>query len=121
AEFTDESALEKFANGLELVTYEFEKVPVAAARFLAQRVQVFPPPEALETAQNRLREKHLFQELGIPATEFAPVTAAEDIDAAVEKIGLPAVLKTCRMGYDGKGQWTLRSSEDVARAKSEIG
>jgi 5-(carboxyamino)imidazole ribonucleotide synthase len=121
AEFTDESALEKFANGLELVTYEFENVPVAAARFLAQRVPVFPPPAALETAQDRLREKHLFQELGIPATEFAPVTDAEALDAAVEKIGLPAVLKTCRMGYDGKGQWTLRSSEDVARAKSEIG
>ena len=61
AEFSDESALEKFANGLELVTYEFENVPVAAVRFLAERVPVFPPPAALEAAQDRLREKHLFR------------------------------------------------------------
>ena len=73
AEFSDESALEKFANGLELVTYEFENVPVAAVRFLAERVPVYPPPAALEAAQDRLREKRLFQELGIPTTEFAPV------------------------------------------------
>jgi 5-(carboxyamino)imidazole ribonucleotide synthase len=120
AEFTDEYALEKFANGLELVTYEFENVPVAAARFLAERVPVFPPPAALEAAQDRLREKRLFQELGIPATEFAAVTDSDALDAAVKKIGLPAVLKTCRMGYDGKGQWTLRTAEDVARAKSQL-
>jgi 5-(carboxyamino)imidazole ribonucleotide synthase len=120
AEFTDEYALEKFANGLELVTYEFENVPVAAARFLAERVPVFPPPAALETAQDRLREKHLFRDLGIPATEFAPVRDWEALDAAVKQIGFPAVLKTCRMGYDGKGQWTLRTSEDLAGAKSQL-
>src|SRR3984893_19315677 len=74
ADFDDQAALEKFANGLELVTYEFENVPVAAARFLAERVPVFPPPDALEAAQDRLREKQLFQKLGIPATEFAPGT-----------------------------------------------
>jgi 5-(carboxyamino)imidazole ribonucleotide synthase len=120
AEFSDECALEKFANGLELVTYEFENVPVAAARFLAERVPVFPPPDALEAAQDRLREKQLFQKLGIPATEFAPVTNHEALDAATAKIGLPAVLKTCRMGYDGKGQWMLRTAEDVVRAKSQL-
>jgi 5-(carboxyamino)imidazole ribonucleotide synthase len=120
AEFTDEYALEKFANGLELVTYEFENVPVAAARFLAERVPVFPPPDALEAAQDRLREKQLFQKLGIPATEFAPVANHEALDAAVAKIGLPAVLKTCRMGYDGKGQWMLRAAEDVALAKGQL-
>src|ERR1700693_1655423 len=120
AEFTDEYALEKFANGLELVTYEFENVPVAAARFLAERVSVFPPPDALEAAQDRLREKQLFQKLGIPATDFAAVANHEDLEAAVAKIGLPAVLKTCRMGYDGKGQWMLRTAEDVARAKVQL-
>jgi 5-(carboxyamino)imidazole ribonucleotide synthase len=120
AEFTDECALDKFANGLELVTYEFENVPVAAARFLAERVPVFPPPDALEIAQDRLREKQLFQKLGIPATEFSAVANPEALDAAVKKIGLPAILKTCRMGYDGKGQWILRTAEDVARAKSRL-
>jgi 5-(carboxyamino)imidazole ribonucleotide synthase len=120
AEFSDESALEKFANGLELVTYEFENVPVAAARYLAERVPVFPPPAALETAQDRLREKQLFQDLGIATTEFAAVATPEALDHAVKKIGLPAILKTCRMGYDGKGQWLLRTTEDVARAKQEM-
>jgi 5-(carboxyamino)imidazole ribonucleotide synthase len=120
AQYDDHSALKKFAAGLELVTYEFENVPVEAARFLAERVPVLPPPAALEAAQDRLNEKHLFQELGIATTEFAPVTDRDALDAAVRQIGLPAILKTCRMGYDGKGQWILRSAEDVARAKSEL-
>jgi 5-(carboxyamino)imidazole ribonucleotide synthase len=120
AEFSDEAALEKFANGLELVTYEFENVPAAAVRFLAERVPVFPPPAALEVAQDRLQEKQLFQDLGIPTTEFAPIHNREALDAAIKKVGLPAMLKTCRMGYDGKGQWPLRSTEDIARAKSEL-
>ena len=120
APYDDHSALKKFAAGLELVTYEFENVPVEAARFLAERVPVLPPPAALEAAQDRLNEKHLFQELGIATTEFAAVANQDALDAAVKQIGLPAILKTCRMGYDGKGQWILRSAEDVARAKSEL-
>jgi 5-(carboxyamino)imidazole ribonucleotide synthase len=120
ADFSDESALEKFANGLELVTYEFENVPVETVRFLAERVPVHPSPRALEVAQDRISEKNLFQDLGIPTTEFEPITGRDDLDAAVKKIGLPAILKTCRMGYDGKGQWQLRTAEDVAKAKSEL-
>ena len=120
AEFSDESALDKFTNGLELVTYEFENVPVAAVRFLAERVPVFPPPAALEAAQDRLREKQLFQDLGIATTESAPVADAGALDAAIDQIGLPAILKTCRLGYDGKGQWLLRTAEDVARAKNDL-
>jgi 5-(carboxyamino)imidazole ribonucleotide synthase len=120
AEFSDQAALEKFANGLRLVTYEFENIPVEAVRLLAQRVPVYPPPEALEASQDRLREKKLFQDLGIPTTEFAPVDSREALDGAIKKVGLPAVLKTCRMGYDGKGQWLLRTAEDVALAKNEL-
>jgi 5-(carboxyamino)imidazole ribonucleotide synthase len=120
ADYTDQAALEKFASGLELVTYEFENVPVEAARFLAERVPVYPPPAALEAAQDRLAEKALFRKLGIATTEFAPVSNAKELDAAIKTIGLPAVLKTCRMGYDGKGQWILRTAEDVAKAKSEL-
>lgn len=121
ADFDDEAALEKFAAGLELVTYEFENVPVSATRFLGERVPVFPPPAALEIAQDRLQEKALFRKLGIATTEFAPVHNIAALDAAIVKIGLPAVLKTCRLGYDGKGQWMLRTAADVAKLKTEIG
>ena len=120
AEFMDEQALEKFAHGLEVVTYEFENVPVEAARFLAERAPVYPPAAALEAAQDRLREKRLFQKLGIATTEFAEVDGREDFDAATERIGLPAILKTRRMGYDGKGQNLLRTKEDVQKARLEL-
>jgi 5-(carboxyamino)imidazole ribonucleotide synthase len=120
ADFDDEAALEKFAGGLELVTYEFENVPVGATRFLSERVPVFPPPAALEVAQDRLKEKALFRKLGITTTEFAPVHNLKSLDAAVAAIGLPAVLKTSRFGYDGKGQWTLRGADDIAKLKNEI-
>ncbi len=120
AEYTDQAALEKFSNGLELVTYEFENVPVEAARFLAERVPVYPPPAALEAAQDRLAEKDLFRKLGIATTEFAAVSNPRELEAAVKTLGLPAVLKTSRLGYDGKGQWILRTPQDVAKARSEL-
>jgi len=120
APFNDHSALKKFAAGLELVTYEFENVPVESVRFLAEHVPVFPPPAALEAAQDRLNEKRLFQKLGIAIAEFAEVADREALDGAVKQIGLPAILKTCRMGYDGKGQWILRTAEDVSRARNEL-
>jgi 5-(carboxyamino)imidazole ribonucleotide synthase len=120
AEFSDQSALEKFSSGLELITYEFENVPVAAARYLAERVPVYPAPAALEAAQDRLREKQLFRDLGIATAEFTAVENAQGLDAAVRKIGLPAILKTCRMGYDGKGLWLLRTHEEAARARQEM-
>jgi len=120
ADFNDQQALEKFSHGLEVVTYEFENVPVAAAKFLAERVPVYPPTAALEDAQERLREKRLFRKLDIPTTEFAEIATREDLDAAVKQVGLPAMLKTCRMGYDGKGQWLLRTAEDVEKARAEL-
>jgi len=120
ADFNDEPALEKFSHGLQVVTYEFENVPVTAAKFLAERVPVYPPAAALEQAQERLREKRLFRRLEIPATEFAEIAGRENLDAAVKQIGLPAMLKTCRMGYDGKGQWLLRTAEDVEKARPEL-
>ncbi|MEQ1473816.1 MAG: 5-(carboxyamino)imidazole ribonucleotide synthase [Candidatus Acidiferrum sp.] len=120
ADFEDEAALEKFAAGLELVTYEFENVPVAATKFLSERVPVFPPPATLEIAQDRLREKALFNKLGIATTAFAPVHDANSLDAGIATVGLPAVLKTTRLGYDGKGQWTLRTPADVSKLNAEI-
>ena len=120
ADYTDHAALEKFSNGLELVTYEFENVPVEAAKFLAERVLVYPPPAALEAAQDRVAEKTLFRSLGINTTDFAPIAKPTEFEAAVKELGLPAVLKTSRMGYDGKGQLILRTADDVSRAKAEL-
>lgn len=120
-EYADAAALDRFAAGLHCVTYEFENVPVAAADGLAQRVPVYPPPAALAESQDRLREKQLFQSLGIPTPAFAPVDTEAELAAAVAHIGLPAVLKTRRMGYDGKGQAVLRSPADVPAAWSRLG
>jgi 5-(carboxyamino)imidazole ribonucleotide synthase len=120
AEFTDEQALEKFANGLAVATYEFENVPVATAEFLAQRVAVYPPVEALREAQDRMREKALFRKLGVATTEYVEITKREDLERAVRTTGLPAILKTRRMGYDGKGQWLLRTREDVEKARVQM-
>jgi len=120
ADFNDEPALEKFSHGLQVVTYEFENVPVAAAKFLGERVPVYPPAAALEEAQDRLREKRLSRRLEIPTTEFAEIAKREELDAAVKQVGLPAMLKTCRMGYDGKGQWLLRTAEDMEKARTEL-
>src|SRR4029077_4490391 len=120
ADFDDQTALEKFASGLELVTYEFENAPFSPTRFLSERVPLFPPPAALEVAQDRLKEKALFRKLGIATTEFAPVHNLKSLDGALAAIGLPAVLKTTRFGYDGKGQWILRTAADVEKLRGEI-
>lgn len=120
AEYSDHEALEKFAHGLELVTYEFENVPAEAVRFLAKHVPVYPPPEALEAAQDRLNEKNLFKKLGIATNSFAKVEKASEIASAVKEIGLPAVVKTRRMGYDGKGQWVIETPESVVRTEKVL-
>lgn len=119
--YDDPAALARFIDGVDIVTYEFENVPVAAARQLEGKVPVFPPPAALETAQDRLVEKQFFQSLGIPTPPFAAVDSRADLDAAVQELGLPAVLKTRRLGYDGKGQAVLRNVEDVERAWNTLG
>lgn len=121
AEYADAAALAQFAAGLDVVTYEFENVPVATARALAERVPVYPPPGALEVAQDRLAEKTFFQHLGIATPPFAPVSSRAELDAALAQIGLPAVLKTRRLGYDGKGQQVLRTSADAATAWEALG
>jgi len=120
AEYTDYEALDKFAHGLALVTYEFENVPVEAARHLAKNVPVYPPPQALEAAQDRLNEKKLFQRLDIGTTAFVAIASGAELDAAIQELGLPCVLKTRRLGYDGKGQWVLRSQDDILQLKKDF-
>lgn len=117
--YDDERALERFADGIDVATYEFENVPAATARWLTDHVPVFPPEGVLAVAQDRLREKGLFNELGIETPRFEPVDSPDDLRAAAEKIGLPSILKTRRFGYDGKGQWMIRSEADLARLTTD--
>lgn len=120
AQFDDKKALEKMAAGIELVTYEFENVPVDSARFLEKLLPVLPPPVALEVAQDRLSEKQMFQRLGIATTEYAAPKVGEDPAQALKSIGYPAVIKTRRMGYDGKGQWKVENPEEFAAVRAEL-
>lgn len=119
--YEDIEALQQFAAGLDLATYEFENVPVATAHFLEQRLPVYPPSAALEAAQDRVAEKTFFQKAGLPTAPFAAADSREELTAAVEDIGLPAVLKTRRYGYDGKGQVVLREQDDVTHAWEKLG
>jgi 5-(carboxyamino)imidazole ribonucleotide synthase len=120
-DYRDTHGLDRFVAGLDAITYEFENVPVELARRLEQKVPVFPPPAALEASQDRLPEKTLFRRLGLPTAPFAPVQTHAELLAAVEQLGYPALLKTRRFGYDGKGQHLIRSAEDVDAAWRAVG
>ncbi len=120
APYEDGAAQSELAR-CDVVTYEFESVPVAAASALAERTLVLPPPSALATAQDRWHEKQCFQTLGIPSALFRAVSSEAELRAAVAELGLPAVLKTRRFGYDGKGQFVLRAENDIAAAWAELG
>jgi 5-(carboxyamino)imidazole ribonucleotide synthase len=121
ADYTDTEALDRFAGDVDVVTYEFENVPAETAAFLAARVAVVPDPTILATTQDRLAEKNFVTGLGIPTAAFAEVSSPNDLRAAVERIGRPAVLKTRRFGYDGKGQVTIKNGTDPEVAWREAG
>jgi 5-(carboxyamino)imidazole ribonucleotide synthase len=117
----DVAAARKAAAGADVVTYEWEGVPAATARELGAMVPVFPPPRALDVAQDRLVEKRSLNALGIATAPFRPVDGDADVEAAVGDLGLPAILKTRRGGYDGKGQILLREKRDLDGAWQRIG
>ncbi|MGC4092458.1 MAG: 5-(carboxyamino)imidazole ribonucleotide synthase [Polyangiaceae bacterium] len=119
-DYLDARAQSELAS-CDVVTYEFESVPVAAAERLAATTPVFPPPSALATAQDRLSEKQCFRSLGIATAPFVPVSTREELEQGVAALGLPAVLKTRRNGYDGKGQYVLREAADIERAFAALG
>jgi len=121
ARYDDEAALARFVDGVDLVTFEFENVPAHVLAFLEDHVPTAPGREALATGQDRLAEKTLFRELGIETPPFATVDSRADLEEAVARIGLPAVLKTRRLGYDGKGQFVLRSAADLDEAWKALG
>jgi len=121
AGYGDQDHLRQLADEVDLVTFEFESVPAETVAFLSQFVPVFPSAEALRIARDRWFEKSMLKDLGIPTPEFADVLSQDDLDAAAASIGLPAVLKTRTLGYDGKGQKVLRKAEDVVGAFAELG
>jgi 5-(carboxyamino)imidazole ribonucleotide synthase len=121
AEYADVEALELFANDVDVITYEFENVPAAAAMLLASRRPVLPGQEILETTQDRLAEKDFVKRLGIGTADYADVTSASSLRNALSRIGRPAVLKTRRFGYDGKGQAIVREGDDPDHVWSELG
>jgi 5-(carboxyamino)imidazole ribonucleotide synthase len=121
AEYADVEALELFANDVDVITYEFENVPAASALLLSARRPVLPNRKILETTQDRLVEKDFVRQLGISTADYADVSSAAALRAALTKIGFPAVIKTRRFGYDGKGQAIIRAGDDPDRVWDELG
>jgi 5-(carboxyamino)imidazole ribonucleotide synthase len=120
AEYADVEALELFANDVDVITYEFENVPAAAAMILAARRPVLPDRKILETTQDRLAEKDFIKRLGIGTADYADVSSAVSLRAAIARIGLPAVIKTRRFGYDGKGQTIIREGDNPDRVWADL-
>ncbi len=121
APYEDEKALHAFAEGVTVCTYEFENVPSPVLTTLATKVPVYPPLAALEISQDRLTEKQLFASLGIGTAPYVAVDSLQCLIAAVADVGLPAILKTRRFGYDGKGQQVLRTDKDIHTAWAVLG
>jgi len=121
ADWCDFDALAGFAQRIDVATFDFENVPADTARWLSERTRVFPNPRALATSQDRLAEKTLFQRIGLATPPFAVVDSRDDLQRAVAQVGLPAILKTRRLGYDGKGQYRLRLPGDVDAAWQALG
>jgi 5-(carboxyamino)imidazole ribonucleotide synthase len=121
ADYLDQGALAEFCAGIDLATFEFENVPQQAAEFVAARVPLLPAPRALTAGQDRLSEKQMFVALGIPVPKFAAVSSRAGLESAAQHTGLPAVLKTRRMGYDGKGQVVLRGADAFDAAWAQLG
>lgn len=121
ADYADTAALDRFAAGVDVITYEFENVPAGTATFLSARKPVLPDPKVLAITQDRLAEKNFIASLGIATARCEQIDSPRMLAAAIERIGHPAVLKTRRLGYDGKGQAAIRNGADHAAAWREIG
>jgi 5-(carboxyamino)imidazole ribonucleotide synthase len=120
ASYDDEAALTAFARSVDLVTYEFENIPTAALDIIEAITPIHPNRRALGTSQDRLVEKQFLQGIGLTVAPFADVTDAASLDAAIATVGTPAILKTRRFGYDGKGQARLTSPDDAAAALADM-
>ena len=120
-DYRDGEALARFASGIDVATFDFENVPAESAQWLSERVPMFPNPRALATSQDRLAEKTLFGELGIPVPGYVAVDSRDGLDAAIATLGAPCILKTRRLGYDGKGQFRIRAAADAGAAWEALG
>jgi len=118
---TDRELLGQLSQRCEVLTFDWENIPVEALEGLPGKARIAPPLRALAAAQDRLTEKRTFELLGIATTKYAPVDSRASLELAVKGIGLPGVLKTRRMGYDGKGQFVLRKPADLDRAWEALG
>jgi 5-(carboxyamino)imidazole ribonucleotide synthase len=121
AAYDDPAALERFAAAVDVITIEFENLPVAPLAWLAERRPVHPAPAILAVCQDRLREKAFLAGIGVPTAPWQPVASAQDLAAALAGRPGPTVLKTARSGYDGKGQLTLARGDDPAAAWARLG
>ena len=121
AAFDDEQALATLADRCDVITYEFENVPVAAVRRIESKCPVLPLPAALDLAQDRISEKQLFESLQIPIPGYRAIDSLQDLERAVESLGLPLVVKTRRLGYDGKGQVILKNTVDAKHVFELLG
>jgi 5-(carboxyamino)imidazole ribonucleotide synthase len=121
ADYDDEQALARFAENVDVVTYEFENIPAETAAFLAPLVPVLPDPKILATTQDRIAEKDFIAGLGIGTAPYAAVATSAELSAAIGRIGRPAVLKTRRFGYDGKGQAAITNDTTAEAAWQDVG
>lgn len=120
--FEDVAALARFCQDIDVATYEWENVPVEAAQLVAGKVaHFFPAPSVLKTVQDRFLQKEFLRELGIPTAPYQSVSSRTELGLAVNALGLPTVLKTRRMGYDGKGQFVVRALAEVETAWAKLG
>lgn len=121
APFENEEAKRQLAKWADLVTYEFENIPAEHVESLEKQIDLHPSSSALAVARDRLKEKRRFRSLEIPTAEFMPVDSLDELQEAIAVVGLPAILKTRTMGYDGKGQAVLRRPEDLPEAWTQVG
>ena len=120
ASYDDRAALTAFAQSVDVITYEFENIPTSALDLLETLRPIHPGRQALATSQDRLVEKNFLQSLGLQTAPFATVDNTADLDAAIAQIGMPAIMKTRTMGYDGKGQARIMSQGDAAQALADM-
>lgn len=119
--YQDATALRAFAQSVDVITFEFENIPAETLEMLDAVTTVRPKPSVLFTTRHRLREKEFIRAQGISTAPFAPVRTADELAEAINTIGTPSVLKTCELGYDGKGQVVIKSPEEAAKAWASLG
>lgn len=121
ASYSDEAAVRKFASGVDVLTFEFENIPVESVQWASEHCEVRPSGSVLHVCQHRLREKRFLRASGLPIADFEEVNSGAELRVAVDRLGVPSVLKTAAFGYDGKGQVKIRPEHDLAQVWQGFG